>query len=141
MKAIPLMRRRCRGARTSGSRGARRRRRFSTLLPTLLVPSLTLRVFPTTLGCVLGLAVLVLVLFPRLFCFPLRLDARDLLLAHRRRLLLGTRIDELGGEAGVGEVRLARVEKVDRVGGGEAGRRRFGADVACAGRCGGLSAL
>ena len=153
MKAIPLVRR-CRGARSSGWRGrgepprTRWRWGFSTLLPILLLfltPTLCI-LLPTTLVRLLGLAVLslvlVLVLLPRLFCLPLRLDARNLLLAHR--LLRGsggscTRINELGGKSGVGEVRLACVEKVDRVGGGEAGCCGFRADVACARRCGGLS--
>jgi hypothetical protein len=49
-----------------------------------------------------------------------------------------SRIDELGGETAIGEVRFARVKKIGRVGGGEAYRRRFRADVACARRCGGL---
>jgi len=64
--------------------------------------------------------------------FPLQvfLDVPDHFLTHSRSIAggCGDRIDGLSGESGVGKerLRLARVEKVDRSGGGEAGSMRDG---------------
>ena len=114
-----------------------RRRRFSAVLfHPLLLLTLPSRILPVALAGLLGL-----ILLPRLFCFPFRLYARNLLLTHRFFFWSGGgggRIDELSGEPGVGEVRIARVYKVDRVCSGEADGRWLGADVARARRRGGL---
>lgn len=143
MKAIPLMGRCSAGAggcrwRGEGS-GDRRRWRWRLVAALLLVVVVFLLASsPTTLIAGRRLGFTIILLLPRFFFgLPLRLDARDLLLAHCY-FLWGVRVDYLRREAWICEMRIARVDEVDRVRGGEAGGGRLGADVTRARRRGRL---
>ena len=121
MKAVPLMSRCRAGGGWRRREGARDRRRWRLVVGVLLllVIALVFLLARCPLSGRLGLSTILLASF---FGLPFRLDARDLLLAHC--FLWG--IDYyLRRKARICEMRIARVDEVDCVRGGEAGGGRL----------------
>lgn len=121
MKAVPLMS----WCRTRGGcrrrEGARDRRRWRLVVAALLL-LVTLVFLVTRCSLSWRLVGFTTILLASFFGLPLRLDARDLLLAHC--FLWGINY-YLRRETRIGEMRIARVDKVDCVRGGEAGGARL----------------